>query len=157
MDRLSATRKGSLDPSGRALVVSSRAPEGDPAREGDPYAPGELAQLMLAERRPSTILNNGLGGASEPLVASVVVAQWRPGQTSQGLRAPAAGGRLHAKATGGATVVQAGDVAAGAGRGVAVDTSGALSSRGTGSGGWNGPRITPPRAARHRAGGARDA
>ena len=76
------------------------------------------AAYTLAERLRARICATTEAG-DEPLDASIGVAQWRPGMTAHELLAAADGALRKAKALGGGYVVGAGDVAAGAARGVA--------------------------------------
>ncbi len=78
----------------------------------------QRAAIALAERLRSTISTTALTGAHEPLGASIGVAQARPGYTADELLAAADDALRSAKSAGGGLVVGAGDVAAGAGRGV---------------------------------------
>ena len=76
------------------------------------------AAYALAHRLRALIRATTEAG-HELLDASIGVAQWRPGMTADELLAAADGALLKAKGLGGADVVGAGDVAAGASRGVA--------------------------------------
>ena len=74
-------------------------------------------------------------GGNEPLDASIGIAQWRFGMTTDELLAAADEALLDAKRAGGGNVVRAGDVAVGAGRDVAGATPGRSRRRRSRAGG----------------------
>jgi diguanylate cyclase (GGDEF)-like protein len=80
---------------------------------------GRGSAHALAERLRSLIRSANLIGGHEPLDASIGVAQWRAGTTAAELVSAADDALRAAKLAGGGNVVEEGDVAAGAGRGVA--------------------------------------
>ncbi|MDQ6805255.1 MAG: GGDEF domain-containing protein [Actinomycetota bacterium] len=86
----------------------------------------QAAACVLAERLRSMIATTTPDGASEPLDASVGVAQWQPRQKADELLAAADQALLAAKADGGGTVARADDVAAGASRDGAVGANGEI-------------------------------
>ena len=77
------------------------------------------AAHTLTERLRATICTTTVAGGHEPLDASIGLAQWRAGMTAEDLLAVADDALRTAKREGGGRVVVGGDVATGAGRGVA--------------------------------------
>jgi diguanylate cyclase (GGDEF)-like protein len=78
------------------------------------------AAHALAERLRGAICSTSVAGGHEPLDASIGIAHWRAGMSADGILAAADEALRRAKRVGGGTVVGAGDVAAGAGRGDAA-------------------------------------